>query len=436
MKNLLTILCITFSLLFISCSKDLVTNSPQSIQDPGNMLLKFNKAETPNNVASITASLMRQGYTTISGSLSFVTDTSAQLTLQNITAGLWHLRIEAKDNSNAVVYAGETDVTIVAGVITQVLLTLQSTGTLIGGIYILVNWGVNISPWIDYNTNPIFKGTGQTFDQNGVTRPVVLIEGNSFKMWYLNCGVGNVGTIGYAESNDGITWVRPVSQPVLNCGLAGFWDAASITPGPVIKVGGTYRMYYSGRAQMSGLTSIGLATSIDGINWVKNPNPVLVSKENWEGSIDAGDIVKINSTYYMYYSGINGGIYKIGIATSPDGITWTRLFITPILTGDEAWEGNGVLTPTIIYNNNKYVMAYLNGVDYPDAFGLATSIDGINWVKDSNNPFFTAKSTYNKWISCILYPCIRKYNNELRVYYSGFDVSANKRYIALVKSIQ
>lgn len=438
MKTNLLLILTAVILLIGGCSKDNVINTPADEKEQGKMLLKFNKTETPQNVVSITATLTRTGFQTITGVLNIITDTSAAISLQNIAAGTWHLKVEAKDNSGTVIYRGETDVTIIAGTITQVMLTLQPTGANVGGIYILVNWGSGtiIPAWIDYSGNPILVGTGQSLDINGIVRPIVYIEGNSFKMWYLNCGTGNVGTIGYAISNDGINWTRPLSQPVLSPGSNGSWDGATISVGPVIKVDGIYRMYYGGRAMQGGYTSIGLATSPDGITWTKKTNPVLVGQGNWEGNIDAGDVIKINNTYYMYYTGINSGYYKIGIATSPDGITWTRLSSNPYLVGDKGWEAQGVLTPTVIYDNNKYVMAYLNGKDYPDAFGLATSSDGINWVKDPSNPFFTSQNTYNRWTSYILYPCLRKYNNEWRVYYSGYNLGTDKRFIAMTRLIK
>jgi predicted GH43/DUF377 family glycosyl hydrolase len=436
MKNNILFFFLSLIVMIAGCSNERSTNPPDEQKESGKMMLKFNKTETPENVVSITATLTRTGFSDIKATLNIITDTSAEITMQNIAAGNWHLKIEATDQNSIVVYKGETDVTITAGIVTQVMLTLQSTGTNTGGIYIFVNWGSSASGWVDYLNNPVLSGTGQTFDKNGITRPIILVEGNSFKLWFTNCGVGNVGSVGYAVSNDGINWTRPVATPVLSPGAPGSWDAATITAGPVIKVDGVYRMYYSGRTVQGGYTSIGLATSTDCINWTKRTAPVLTALNNWEGNLDPGDVIKIGNTFFMYYAGTVTGISQIGIATSSDGITWTRLSNVPFLKADKAWECNGVLTPSIIFDNNKYAMAYLNQRDYSDAFGLATSTDGISWTKDVNNPFFTTQNTSKNWVKSIQYPCLRKYNNEWRVYYAGFDYPNDMRYIGFAKIIR
>ena len=436
MKTAYAVLITFLFLTLAGCSKDSVNEPDQSSTKSGKMLLKFNKSETPDNVATITASLIRTNFQTITGTLKILTDSTAEISMQNITAGLWHLIVEAKDNNGVVIYKGETDVNIVAGSTTQVMLTLVATGANVGSIYIIVNWGSStyVSPWIDYSGNPILSGSNQAFDLNGVSKTFVLIEGSTFKMWYQNIGNNSIGSIGYAVSSDGINWTKPVNQSVLYPGQ-GTWDAVSLSSGPVIKVDNIYRMYYSGRG-LQGYTSIGLATSTDGISWVKSTAPVMTPSLSWEGSIEAGDVIKINNTYYMYYTGIKPGSYRIGIATSTDGINWTRYSNNPVIVPEKAWEEEGGLSPTVIYDNNKYIMTFLVGKDYTDAFGMATSTDGINWVKDLNNPFFTTKNIYNNWIKYILYPCIRKYNNEWRLYYTGFNTGTNKRFIGMAKSIR
>ena len=57
-------------------------------------------------------------------------------------------------------------------------------------------------------------------------------------------------------------------------------------------------------------------------------------------------------------------------------------------------------------------------------FGKATSTDGINWVKDESNPFFTKDQTHNNWANYkIAYPNFIRINNHDRIYYTGFSSS-------------
>lgn len=141
MKNYIFLFIIIFASFFVGCNKNNITTPEDSGTGHGQMLLKFNKTEAPSNVSTITAYLTRSGYSTISGSLNLLSDTSAAISLQNIASGLWHLKIEAADNNYSIIYRGETDVEITAGTITQVNLTLQPVSSGTGGIYILVSWG-------------------------------------------------------------------------------------------------------------------------------------------------------------------------------------------------------------------------------------------------------------------------------------------------------
>ena len=86
---------------------------------------------------------------------------------------------------------------------------------------------------------------------------------------------------------------------------------------------------------------------------------------------------------------------------------------------DQSWEGTGVYSPSIIYEDNQYKMIYADVNDPGSALGMAYSGDGINWTKDPNNPFFTNEGIHNNWCNRIAYPFWRKYNNQYRIYYNG-----------------
>lgn len=430
MKNVISFFLILLIAFFTGCSNENTTNPPSANEDSGKMLLKFDRTTAPANVASVTAYLTRQGFSTITGNMNIAADTTASISLNSIATGQWHLTVEAKDNSGIVTYKGESDVTISAGLTTQVSLTLQPTSGNVGGIYIFVQWGAAQTNWLDCINNPIFKMSNSSFDNFGVTSPHVIIEENKYKMWFHN--QATIPSIGYAESPDGYNWTRPSSQPVINLGSSGTWDCGYIQPGPVINVDGQYWMYYSGSA-VSGMESsrIGLAVSTDGIHWTKRANPVLLNQSGWESSVIASEVIKINNTFYLYYTGRQYPVYKIGLATSSDGINWARHSGNPILSADQTWEGSGVFNPSVIKDGNRYVMVYGNLYDEKTALGMAVSEDGIHWTKENSNPFFTYNNTANHWINYIQYPCLRVKNNEWRIYYSGWDSVKRESTIAV-----
>lgn len=114
-----------------------------------------------------------------------------------------------------------------------------------------------------------------------------------------------------------IGWRRAPANPVLTEDTG--WEAGVVgLPCVVREDGGTYKMFYSASDTLAGdyqdlLTSnvaIGLATSTDGINWTKNAgNPVLTKTgipSDPDGAfVGAACVVKRGATYHMWYTGAN-----------------------------------------------------------------------------------------------------------------------------------
>jgi len=432
MKKVVFILGLFLLVFFSGCSNDSTVDPPQN-GETGRVALNFDKANAPASVVNVTATLTREGYTTVTGTLNIQNDSSATLLLTGLAVGSWNLKVDASDSSSSVLYSGETPVIIQAGFTTQISLTLVPTGQGTGDVHITVNWGTALR-WVDYFLNPILKRGNNTFDQYGVWSPKVLIENGQYKMWFTNLANGGIACVGYAVSSDGLTWTKPVTTPVLTPGWSYSWDSHSVSSGPVIKVENTYRMYYTGTTSNSASSHIGLATSPDGITWTKYNNPVLSAGSGYDYRIAASDIIKIDDLYYLYYSAVNYPAYSICLATSPDGLNWTKYPQNPILTTTKTWEGTGVYHPSIAYSNGKYYMTYQNVNDNLTAFGIASSVDGKIWTKDVNNPFFTNNDTYNHWIDYICYPELEIIGNEWRVYYSVMNTSL-ERFIAVVRKL-
>lgn len=419
MKSLALLSSFLLILLFTSCNKNEPTSPTGDDQQNGKLFLKIDKANAPESVVWIEAFLTRQGQDTISGEMNLLSDSTADILLENIQVGEWHLRVDAKDSANVVLYTGEADVQIFAGFTTQVNLVLEPTGAGIGNIYIWVTWGTPSGNWTDYYGNPILSPSGTYYETHGVGQANVLFINGQYKMWYLGDAGGNHKYVMYAESNNGINWTRPYPNPVLSPGAPGSWDDLAVHPGAVIYEDGHYYMFYCGWSDPYGQWDVGFAESIDGINWTKNPEPVLLGTNGMEYQIGPSSVIKIESTYYMYYYMRDLPYLRIGLATSTDRINWTRYSGNPILTYDQSWEGTGIYYPTVYKNNTQYVMIYMNGPG--TGFGKANSTDGINWIKDEANPFFTIDDAHNHWADYkIAYPYYFNANNQDRIYYTGF----------------
>jgi predicted GH43/DUF377 family glycosyl hydrolase len=370
------------------------------------------------------------------GSLNILTDSTADLLLDGVNAGIWHLKVDAENDSGLVLYNGETDVEVYAGFTRQVYLTLTPTALGTGSIYINVTWGVHTNNnWIDYLYNPIISSSGNYFDYYGITQPQVIFENNVYKMYYFGISSSAVKYILYAESNDGIYWNHPIPNPIIYPGPSGAWDSWAVHPGAVFKDDDNlYKMYYYGYSDQNDKWNIGLATSVDGINWQKYPQPILYGTSGWEYQIGSSSIVKKAGVYYLYYFGRTAPNYRIGLATSTDGVHFTKYSGNPILTNTMNWENSGVIYPAVTYENSGFHMIYTNSTG--SGFGFANSTDGYNWVKENNNPFFTTQNTSNNWaVEKIAFPFWLRLNNETRIYYSGIAQNTDEHRIGMMRKI-
>ncbi len=417
MKKIVGLLFIISLFLIGGCSRDTITSPPLS-KAAGTVSLQIDKTNAPQNVVSIVAYLSRASYDTLKGDLNLLSDTSADILIQNIPAGQWHLTINAVNDSSMVVYSGETDVEIMDGIITQVSLTLMPTGKGTGNIYIMVNWGTSQTSWIDYINNPILTSGDNPSNPLAVSQSKVYFDNGTYKMWYNCMYPSGKFNIWYAESQDGINWHTVGTFPALTSNTDSTWDGFTVAIGEVLKDGNSYKMYYSGWSNWDNQMQIGLATSTDGLHWNKYPDPVLLADNTNEYKVGVQSVLKINGQYYMYYSSSPINNYwdlKINLALSNDGIHWTKYSNNPILRATESWEGVGISYPSVIYDNNRFVMIYQN--TDRTKLGIAYSNDGINWKKSQNYIFSTKDMKKN--FTSVEYPELVKFNSEYRIYYSA-----------------
>jgi len=100
-------------------------------------------------------------------------------------------------------------------------------------------------------------GPAGSFDVACAYQPSVVKEADGlYRMWYRGCqkagafGGPSLGVIGYAESNDGITWIKiqqdgPMGE-ALSQGAPGQFDSVGLTTPSVFLDGSTWNMYYAG----------------------------------------------------------------------------------------------------------------------------------------------------------------------------------------------
>ncbi len=204
-------------------------------------------------------------------------------------------------------------------------------------------------------------GPAGSFDELGINKPCVIRDDDGYKMYY-SSGPDYHHKVGLAVSQDGYTWTKYTGNPVLDWGAAGEWDAAGVWAPMVIFENHAYRMWYQGYDGT--FSSIGYATSTDGINWTKySGNPVLL--HGAAGEFDyytAGEpnVLRADGRYHMFYTSTDATIHNnVGYAVSQDGIIWTKYDHNPVLPpGPSAWDGSNTAAASVIFSRNQFRMWY------------------------------------------------------------------------------
>ncbi|MBS4027140.1 MAG: T9SS type A sorting domain-containing protein [Ignavibacteriales bacterium] len=218
-----------------------------------------------------------------------------------------------------------------------------------------VDWYLNAK-------NPkVYAGEPGSFESVGLGNPRIIKDSNEFKLYYDGYD-GARNEIGVAFSQNGKTWTKHSSNPIITRGQLGSWDAEKASEPFIIKDNGIFKMWYAG--DNGTVTSIGYATSLDGIHWSKYAqNPILIkdtSLSEVEG-VGMPVITKVESVYYMLYSmiGING-VQKIGYANSLDGIHWQKYAGNPVLSRGNSgeWDSENIAPSCLTYKNGKFHLWY------------------------------------------------------------------------------
>lgn len=208
-----------------------------------------------------------------------------------------------------------------------------------------------------------------------------------YRMWFTSLATnGNVFCISEALSLDGDTWFVNSKNPVLKPGGS---DAAGLIYPCVIKDANGYKMYFSMNWTR---LEIGVATSPDGVKWTKYPgNPVIHggSSGSWNYTLRDPAVIFDNGVYKMWFEGRNGYPSSLGYATSLDGFNWSLYSGNPIIEhgAPGSFEEMGVGEPTVIKVGNVYHMIYTGYTNQLlGRLGYAYSYDGINWTRFQGNP--------------------------------------------------
>ncbi|MBI4579404.1 MAG: hypothetical protein HY718_06850 [Planctomycetes bacterium] len=219
---------------------------------------------------------------------------------------------------------------------------------------------------------------------------------------------------GYVTSTDTITWKFPENyEQVLfarqfmeadlvdPAEMAAVFDSMFAAGACVIKEGGVYKAWYTGWNgefvhQGGGLCDkinfrVGYATSPDGIRWTKVAGTAGAGSVLGLGSTGEPDakgaanphVLKIGGEHRMWYEGYDGQTRRIMLATSADGITWTKQGVVLNPGGANAKDERGLANPMVIFRSGQYELWYQGKSQSSPNYHVlrATSTDDAAWTK-------------------------------------------------------
>lgn len=247
----------------------------------------------------------------------------------------------------------------------------------------------NFPEILEVSEQPIIElgGIGE-FDEFGSMAGSVIRHNGKFYLYY--CGwsrgvsVPYTWAIGLAISDDGANFKKVGRGPLLGPTL----DEPYLQACPIVykTAEHSWVMFY-----LSGIKWLGegnkldsqyllmKATSTDGINWERQAKPVIPTVVEDECQTSAS-IIKIDSAYHMFFSyrhgtdfrNRKGRGYKIGYASSPDLISWTRDDSKAGLEpSQEGWDSAMVAYPHLFNIGERLYMLYCGNDFGREGFGYA-----------------------------------------------------------------
>jgi hypothetical protein len=262
-----------------------------------------------------------------------------------------------------------------------------------------------------------------TWYAESVTTPDVIAVGNM--LWcYVGAIAGGHERIVVMQL-DPVALRVPVSlsgpaRLALDVGAPGSFDAEHVMDPAAVVIGPRVFLYYS--ALGAGPDSIGLATSADGVTFTRSLERVLIGR--------APEAVVHDGRVFLFHvrETIAGG-YAIHLATSIDGIGFSEAGSGPVLDPGDAgsWDSRTVTTPRLFARGGFYYMLYAGDDetrDEPRAFGLARSRDLVRWTRYARNPVFR-RGWPGAWDDgAVWFGTVFEWNDTLYLFYEGTSRAA------------
>ena len=279
--------------------------------------------------------------------------------------------------------------------------------------------GLPDGPLVRAATNPTVRNGPEAYDSDKAGPRVIWKQAAAdYRMLYEAVSAG-LTSVAYATSTDGLTWAK--KGPVMSPSVA--WEGNEVSPQSLLIEQGVYKLWYHGGGNTQPNRKIGYATSADGLTWMKHGEPVLAVGA--PGAFDDDETAEPRvlalpgGGYRMYYTGANQAAKKsLGVATSSDGVSWTKRAGNPILDTNRwgnFWGGaffheGGVWHLWHAFDSGSGNIAYM------------WSKDGLAWTDGTKNPVLLPAAIANGPDTQFVGDSVSGYRDgaEYRIFYTGF----------------
>lgn len=234
--------------------------------------------------------------------------------------------------------------------------------------------------------------------------------------------------------------INIAKTPILQLGERGTFDEFGTYPVSVARSGNDVIAYYGGWTRCESVpfnVAIGMAISKDnGETFTRKGNGPVLSYSIHEPFVLSGPkIRRFNDRWYLFYiagskwisdDGKPEPVYKIRMATSDDGINWIKA--DKNLIENKIEENEAQASPDVFFYNNMYHMFFcyryslnFRGKEKGYRIGYASSEDLINWTRDDSKAGIDVCE--NGWDSeMISYPHVFELDGNVYMLYLGNQV--------------
>ncbi len=244
-----------------------------------------------------------------------------------------------------------------------------------------------------------------------------------------------VTRVGVSTVADGGMVISALASPAP--GEAGRFDEDGVSDPVVVSFGGQWVMYYAGSA--GGRTTVGRATSSDGLTWTADAAPVLTSTADWDAvSLVPGSVVEgADGVLTLWFSAFDGELWRIGAATSTDGTRFTRVSgDTYAWIFDEGgpgeWFDSGVRDPVVLRDAEDAELEHLWFSGFDGDFwriGYASRRSGGDFEpsldrEGTPRPILRGGRAFG--VEGVIRPVVAAVDGGWELWYAGFDDSVTR----------